>query len=46
MKRTIRRVIAALAWGVIAERRQNELNEEHMRTRGYWIDNNHNVRTI
>ena len=43
MKRIIRRIIAALAWGVIAERRQSELNEEHMLTRGYYVTDKHEI---
>lgn len=46
MKRIIRRIIAALAWGVIAERRQSELNEEHMRTMGWYVNNKHELITI
>lgn len=32
-----------LAWGVIAERRQRELNEEHMDREGYYIDDKHEI---
>lgn len=46
MRKMIRRVIAALAWGVIAERRQRELNDEHMFTRGYYVNDEHEIITI
>lgn len=46
MKRIIRRVIAALAWGVIAERRQRELNEEHRQTKRWYVNNKHELITI
>lgn len=35
-----------LLWGVIAERRQAELNEEHKRTRGWYVDEEHEIITI
>lgn len=46
MKKIVRWIIRCLWWGAIAERRQAELNEEHMRTMGYYVDNNHNIINI
>lgn len=46
MKRAIKRLLGRIAWRAIAERRQAELNEEHMRTRGYYVNNKHEFITI
>ena len=46
MKRAIRRIIALLFWDGIAERRQNELNEDHMARLGWYVDNEHDINFV
>ncbi len=46
MKRAIRRIIALLFWDGIAERRQNELNEDHMARLGWYVDNEHDIHFV
>ena len=46
MRKIVRRIIGSLFWDAIAERRQNELNEDHMKNRGWYVDDEHEIHFV
>ena len=46
MKKIVRKIIALLFWEDIAERRQTELNEDHMKNRGWYVDDEHEIHFV